>query len=210
MAGMAEERAVVFDIGNVLIEWQPEQFYDHAIGREARTRMFAEVDLHGMNEAVDRGAPFRETIYATAALYPAWEAEIRLWHDNWIDMASPAIPHSVRLLQALKARGVPVFALTNFGDDTFAFAERHYPFLGEFDRAFVSGRLRMTKPDPAIYAAVEAGTGRTGPELLFTDDRVDNIAVAVARGWATHHFDGPAGLAARLVAEGFLTREEAA
>src|SRR5690606_30390271 len=57
MAGMAEERAVVFDIGNVLIEWQPEQFYDHAIGREARTRMFAEVDLHGMNEAVDRGAP---------------------------------------------------------------------------------------------------------------------------------------------------------
>lgn len=207
---MAKERAVVFDIGNVLIEWQPERFYDRSIGRDARMRMFAEVDLHGMNEAVDRGAPFRETVYATAARHPAWETAIRLWHDSWLDMASPAIPHSVRLMRALKARHVPVFALTNFGHDTFAVAEPHYPFLAEFDRAFVSGRLRVTKPDPAIYAIVESETGRSGPELFFIDDRAENIAAARARGWSTHHFQGPAGLADRLMAEGFLTREESA
>lgn len=201
--------AVVFDIGNVLIEWQPERFYDDAIGPEARARMFAEVDLHGMNEAVDRGAPFRETIYATAARYPGWEAEIRLWHDNWIEMAAPAIPHSVRLLAALKAKGVPVFALTNFGDDAFAFAATRYPFLSGFDRAFVSGRLKVTKPDPAIYEIVEARSGLAPAALLFTDDRAENIGVARRRGWATHHFDGPAGFAARLVAERILSEEEA-
>lgn len=205
---MARTEAVVFDIGNVLIEWQPERFYDGAIGRGAREAMFREVDLHAMNEAIDRGAPFRETVYATAARYPAWQAEIRLWHDNWIDMASPVIPHSVRLMRALKAKGVPVFALSNFGDDTFAFAEPHYPFLAEFDRAFISGRLRVTKPDPAIYAVVEAECGLPPAQLLFTDDRAENIATARARGWGTHHFDGPAGLAARLVAEGLLTGEE--
>lgn len=207
---MTRPEAVVFDIGNVLIEWQPEQLYDRAIGPEARARMFCEVDLHGMNEAVDRGAPFRETVYATAARYPAWEAEIRLWHDNWIEMATPAIPHSVRLLAALKARAIPVFALTNFGDDPFRIAEPHYPFLRDFDRTFVSGRLKVTKPDPAIYAAVEAETGLAPAALLFTDDRAENIDVARARGWATHHFDGPAGFAARLVREGILAEDEAA
>lgn len=206
---MTRPGAVVFDIGNVLIEWQPERFYDRAIGPGARARMFAEVDLHGMNEAVDRGAPFLETVYATAARHPAWEAEIRLWHDSWIEMAAPVIAHSVRLLQAVKARGVPVFALTNFGDDTFRIAEPHYLFLKDFDRAFVSGRLKVTKPDPAIYAIVEAETGLAPAALLFTDDRAENIDMARARGWATHHFDGPAGLAARLVADRILTEEEA-
>ena len=84
-------QAVVFDIGNVLIEWRPERFYDTVMAPADRARMFAEVDLHGMNDLIDRGAPFRETIYDTAEAYPQWRDMIRLWHDNWIDMASPAI-----------------------------------------------------------------------------------------------------------------------
>jgi len=207
---MGQIQAVVFDIGNVLIEWQPERFFDGHIGPEARARMFAEVDLHGMNEAVDRGAPFRETIYECAARYPEWEGNIRLWHDRWIDLASPLIPHSLRLMRALKARGVPVFALTNFGDETYAEAEPHYPFLRDFDRAFISGRLKVTKPDPEIYAIVERESGLAPEALLFTDDRAENIAVAAERGWETHLFDGPGPWAERLVAEGLLTEGEAA
>ncbi len=207
---MAQAEAIVFDIGNVLIEWQPERFYDSIMAPAERARMFAEIDLHAMNEAIDRGAPFRETIYAFAARHPKWEDKIRLWHDNWLDMASPVISHSVRLLRALKARGVPVFALTNFGDDTYSFAESHYPFLAEFDRAYVSGRLKLTKPDPAIYAYLEADCGVAPSALLFADDRAENIVVAEARGWKTHLFDGPEPWAARLVAEGLLSREDAA
>lgn len=80
-------KAVVFDIGNVLIEWQPERFYDSVIGENRRREMFAAVDLHAMNDLVDMGHPFTETIYATAEKYPEWREEIRMWHDRWIEMA---------------------------------------------------------------------------------------------------------------------------
>jgi 2-haloacid dehalogenase len=205
-----QPEAVIFDVGNVLIEWQPERFYDRVIGAERRQAMFAEVDLHGMNETVDLGGHFTTTIYETAEAYPAWREEIRMWHDRWIDLASPAIDHSLRLMKALQARGVPVFSLTNFGVESYDHAATFYPFLREFDRDFISGHLRMTKPDPQIYAHVEEASGLKGAQLIFADDRADNIAVAEARGWQTHLFDGPQGWADRLVAAGLLNQAEAA
>lgn len=202
-------QAVIFDIGNVLIEWQPERFYDATIGPDARRQMFAEVDLHGMNDVIDAGGLFRETIYDTAARYPRWENEIRMWHDNWIDMASPRIDWSLALMHALQAKGVPVFALTNFGIHSFAFAQTQYAFLSDFDRAYVSGHMGVIKPDPDIYRMVEEDCGIDPAALIFTDDRADNIAAASARGWKTHHFTGPQGWARRLVDEGLLTAPEA-
>ena len=202
--------AVIFDIGNVLIEWQPERFYDALIGEDRRRAMFEAVDLHGMNDRVDRGEPFREVIYATADMYPDWRAEIRTWHDRWIELARPVIPHSLALLRALRAKGMPVFALSNFGIDSFALAETHYPFLAEFDRRFISGHMGVIKPDPRIFALVEEASGLAPGSLLFVDDRADNIAAAEARGWGTHLFEGPEGWAARLVAEGLLSAGEAA
>ncbi|WP_226779844.1 HAD family hydrolase [Oceaniglobus trochenteri] len=202
--------AVIFDIGNVLIEWQPERYYDRTIGEARRKALFAEVDLHAMNDLVDRGEDFRTTIYDMADATPAWADEIRAWHDNWIELAQPAIPHSVKLLRALRARGVPVFALTNFGDGTFDYAATVYDFLNEFDRPYVSGRMKVIKPDPKIYEMVEQDCGFAPETLLFADDRADNIAAAQARGWQGHLFTGPQGWADRLVAEGLLTPEEAA
>jgi len=201
--------AVVFDVGMVLLEWDPEAYYDARIGRPARERMFAETGIHEVNLAIDAGAPFRETIYALAERHPRWAGEIRLWHDDQFGMLQPVIEHSVRLMRALKARGVPVLALTNFGAESFDAACGRYGFLAEFDRAYVSGRLKLTKPDPRIYAAVEADCGIAPGALLFADDRVANIEAARARGWQTHHFTGPGGLARRLVAEGLLSEGEA-
>jgi 2-haloacid dehalogenase len=201
--------AVIFDIGNVLIEWVPERFYDARIGREARTAMFAEVDLHGMNDVIDRGGDFRGTIYDWAENHPRWREAIRMWHDNWLDIAAPAIPHSLRMMESLQARGVPVFALTNFGIGTWEIALPAYPFLSRFDRAFVSGHMGVAKPDAAIYAMVERDTGLRPDALLFADDRAENVAAAAARGWRTHRFTGAEGWAARLVEEGLLTRDAA-
>lgn len=206
---MTTTEAVVFDIGNVLIEWDPERFYDAAIGAERRRALFAAVDLAGMNERVDLGAPFRETVLAAAEAAPDWAAEIRLWHDRWIEMATPAIDHSVRLLRALRRKGVPVFALSNFGIGTFEVAVANYPFLEEFDRSFISGHLGVMKPAPEIYAMLEADCGLPPGHLLFTDDRPENVEAARARGWRAHLFEGPEGWAARLVADGVLTEEEA-
>lgn len=202
--------AVVFDIGNVLIEWNPERHYDRVIGEARRRAMFAALDLHGMNDRVDRGETFRDTVMALAAANPDWRAEIIRWHDDWLQMASPAIDRSVRLLRALRARGVPVFALSNFGIQTFALARQHYDFLDEFDRPYISGHLGVIKPDARIYEILEQDSGVTPGALLFVDDRADNIAAAAARGWQTHLFTTPADWAARLVAEGLLTETEAA
>ena len=202
-------KAVVFDIGNVLIEWQPERFYDAKIGVDRRRAMFGAIDLHGMNDRVDRGEDFHQVVTECAAANPDWHGEIMMWHDHWIEMAAPAIPHSVRLLRALRAVGIPVFALSNFGIQTFAIAEPVYPFLTEFDQRYISGHMGVIKPDAEIYRMLESDCGVAPENLLFTDDRHDNIVAADARGWQTHLFDGPSGFAARLVAEGLLTQGEA-
>ncbi|GLQ28576.1 HAD family hydrolase [Sulfitobacter pacificus] len=202
-------QAVVFDIGNVLIEWQPERFFDGIIGADRRRAMFAAVDLHAMNDRVDSGETFRNVITETAQATPEWRDEIMLWHDRWLDMASPAIDHSVRLMAALQSRGVPVFSLTNFGIQTYDLAATRYPFLRQFDRDFISGHLGIIKPNPTIYATVEQTSGIPPQALLFTDDRAENITAAAKRGWQTHHFTDPQGWADRLVTAGLLTKDDA-
>lgn len=196
--------AVVFDIGRVLIDWQPEAFFDRRIGPDRRRALFAEVDLHGMNQSVDLGADLAQAVAELAARHPGWAGDIRLWESHWLEMASPAFPDTVRVLKTLKARGVPVFALTNFGVPTYEIARAAYPFFDLFDRAYVSGRLGVIKPDPAIYEIVERDCGIAPDRLIFTDDKAENLAAAAARGWRTHLFEGAGGWAARLVAEGVL------
>ena len=133
--------AVVFDIGNVLIEWQPERYFDARIGRARRERLFAEVDLHAYNDRIDRGHDFRATIYDAAEAHPAWRDEIRLWHDDWAAIAGPEIPHSLRLLRALRRHGMPCFALSNFGVGTFEVGVAKWPFLREFENSVRIQRL---------------------------------------------------------------------
>lgn len=203
-------QAVVFDIGNVLLEWHPERFFDSVIGPDRRLALFAAVDLSGMNERIDLGENFHEALAEMAASHPDWKTEIDIWHDRWIDMASPVIDHSVRLMAALQRRGIPVFSLTNFGIQTYDIAAAQYPLLRQFDRDFISGHMGVIKPDPTIYEMLENQSGIAPDALLFTDDRTDNIVVATERGWQTHLFEHPQGWADRLVSEGLLTEEDAA
>lgn len=201
-------KAVIYDIGNVLIEWQPERHYDATIGEARRRALFAAVDLHGMNDAIDKGAPFRKTIYDAADANPEFRAEIRDWFDSWHRMAAPAIPLSIHLLRTLRAKGVPVFALSNFGVESFAFAETIYGFLGDFDRRYISGHMKEVKPHAPIYEMVEADCGIAPENLLFVDDRSDNIAMAKSRGWQTHQFVTAEAWGECLVSHGLLTAND--
>jgi 2-haloacid dehalogenase len=206
---MLQPQAVIFDIGNVLTRWQPEAFYDRVIGQQRRQALFAEVDLIGMNQRLDAGGPFRETVYGLASQHPEWADEIRFWHDRWTEMTLPHIDGSIALLHALKGRGVPVFVLTNSGASVFEAARTSQAFLQVFDRCYVSGAMGVMKPDPAIYAAVEKDCGLAPSDLLFTDDKAENIVAAARRGWRVHQFESWQGFAGRLVAEGLLTPTEA-
>ncbi|MEM6587843.1 MAG: HAD family phosphatase [Pseudomonadota bacterium] len=201
--------AVVFDIGNVLIGWQPEQYFDAQIGESRRRALFDAVDLHGMMTRIDEGGVFGDVVEATALAHPDWGDEIRWFRDRWNDLAGPEITRSVRLLRALRAKGMPCFALSNFGRENFPLSEAAYPFLTEFDRRYISGVMKLAKPNPAIYAEVETDCGLQPGALLFADDRADNIEAAAARGWQTHLFTTPDRFAADLIARGLLTQQEA-
>lgn len=199
--------AVVLDIGNVLIRWDPEGFYDDRIGPERRKRLFAEVPLYAMNHELDLGAPFRETVGQLAEDHPAWHDEVMLWHDEWLAMTRVEEPRMIELMWRIRGKGLQLWALSNFGIETLAVADAAYPFLAEFDRRIVSGELGVCKPDAEIYEAVEA-QGVEAEHLLFTDDLAVNVEAAAARGWRTHRFDGVDGWRARLVREGVLTPDE--
>lgn len=192
--------AVVFDIGNVLIRWQPEELYDQWVGPERRKQMFADIDLHAMNDRIDHGEPFKQVVFDFAEQHPEYQQEIHWWHDRWLDLAQPVIDTSVKTLRALRKRGVPVFALSNFGRETFDLAADKFDFLTEFDRPYISGHMGVTKPNPKIYEMVEEDCQVPPSDLLFVDDREDNIKAANARNWQTHHFTGPEGWIDHLVA----------
>jgi len=196
--------AMVWDIGHVFAIWEPESYFDTLIGPEKRAQLFAEAALHEMNEAIDLGTSGRDATDAHAAKFPQWADEIRRWHDDWIETFRQPVPGSADLLYATKAKGVRTVALSNFGAENLEVAREVHPVLREFDQEFVSAHLGVAKPDPAIYEALEQGTGLSGAALLFTDDKPENIAAAAARGWKTHLFEGADGLAERLIAEGLL------
>lgn len=206
---MHRPRAVVFDIGNVLVEWRPERLYAQLLPDPAeRARFFAESEVEAMNLEIDRGAPFRAHVHAHAEARPAHAAAIRAWHDRWTEMFRPAIEGSVGLLRLLRARGVPVHALSNFGADSFDLACTIYPVLEEFDVAVISGREGAIKPEPEIYEILEARAGLAGADLFFTDDRPENIAAARRRGWQVHLFRHPGALALELVERGLVEPHE--
>lgn len=202
-------QAVIFDIGNVLINWRPDTFFDRVIGEERRRAFFDAVPVFEMTDRIDRGEGFGSVIDAVAKDYPDWADELTIWHDRWIEIAAPAMDHSVRLLRGLHRAGYPVFALSNFGIEPLEIADREYPFLQEFDRRYISGEMKVIKPDAEIYRSVEADCGVLPEQLFFTDDRADNIATAAARGWQTHLFETSQGLADTLVSAGLLTTEAA-
>ena len=199
---------VVFDIGNVLVEWQPEAYFTSVVGAERTKAFFNAVPIHRIHHKVDEGARF-STILEAAEDYPEFEPELRMWVEDWSKLTANVIEHSVRLLRALRAKGIPVWALSNFGEEPFDISCEDHPFLTEFDGAVISGRIGVAKPDVEIYEALEEATGVLRSRLLFADDRAENVAVAKARGWQTHLFEGPEGWAKALVEAGLLTEEEA-
>ena len=200
--------AVIFDIGHVLVEWHPERPFDRILGRARRKDLFERVDFESMNIRCDQGADLDEELRALVASHPDCADDVMIWRNHWMEMLAPDLPESAGILRALRSRGMPVHALSNFGSLTFELAERRYPILSEFDRRFISGHLGMIKPDPAIYAHVERALDLLPDTLFFTDDRQENIAAANARGWQTHLFETPSGLAHRLCSEGLLPEED--
>jgi len=196
--------AVVFDVGNVLIEWDPRNLYRSLIPDEAEREAFlAQVCSHDWNLEQDRGRLWAEAIAERVALFPQHEALIRAYSDRWAEMVPGEVPGSVAILKALREAGVPLYAITNFSSEKFAEAQARFPFLTRFVDVVVSAEERLLKPDPAIYRVLLDRNGLRAEACLFIDDSERNVEAARAVGMQAHHFRGAEGLAAALRAAGF-------
>ena len=198
---------VVFDLGGVLIDWDPRYLYRTLFDDpEAMEVFLRDVASSPWNERFDAGRPLDEGIAELVLLHPHLEAPLRAWKSRWIEMVKGPIHGTVAILDELVEQGVRLAALTNWSVETFPLVrdDDAYPFFAHFQNIYVSGALRLIKPDPQIFAHVEEDL-RVSPEaLLFIDDNPANVAAARARGWQAHRFVDPKGLRGWLVGHGLL------
>jgi HAD superfamily hydrolase (TIGR01509 family) len=196
---------VVFDIGNVLLRWNPRYLYRKVFDDEERMERFLATAL-GMDfvSHTDIVENFAGAIEARVKDFPEFAQELRMFDKRWIETLDGPIEENVALLRRLRASGKPVYALSNFAHETFALAERHHDFLSEFDHRVISGHVGVVKPDPRIYQILFERVGRSPSELLFIDDSAANVHAAEALGMPAIHFTPGVDLESELVARGAL------
>ncbi|WP_372914912.1 HAD family hydrolase [Sandarakinorhabdus sp.] len=200
-------RAVVFDVGNVLFDWNVRAFYAHFIPDPARLDWFlAEVVTPAWHFQHDAGRPFAQTSAELIARFPAEADLISLFGPHFNETITGAIPGMIELVERLSARGVPLFAITNFSHEFWPPFRAQWPVFDLFQNIIVSGEERLTKPGAAIYQLALCRFGLVPREGLFVDDRPENIAAAQANGFAGHLFTNAETLAAELAAAGLLAQ----
>ena len=196
---------IVFDIGNVLIRWDPRALYRSIFASEAEVEWFlGHVCTMEWNHEQDRGRSFEEAIAEATARHPAHREAIAAYHHRWAETILGPIEGTVEILEQLKAQGTPLYAITNWHQDKFRETRGRYPFLGHFRDIVVSGEERLAKPDAAIYNLLLQRNRLDAASCLFIDDNLPNVAGAEAVGMKAHHFTSPDSLRAHLAALGIL------
>ncbi|WP_250523160.1 MULTISPECIES: HAD family phosphatase [unclassified Caballeronia] len=189
-------KAVVFDFGGVLIDWNREYLYKHLIPDDTERRWFLD-NVCKMEWVVqqDGGQTIEDGTAELIAVYPEHEALIRAFYARWPEMVSGVLEEGVALVDRLEAAGVPLFGLTNWSAETFPYAWERFDVLRKFREIVVSGRVGLVKPDPQIFGLMRAEIERHLPgvqpnELVFIDDNPMNAQAATALGWHGVHYTG--------------------
>lgn len=194
---------IVFDIGRVLLDYEPERAFVDLIPDAAERRAFlVDVCSPGWNLEQDRGRPWREAEDVLIAQHPEHAALIRAFRANWHTMIGPPIDANVARLRRFIAEGRDVTLLTNFAADTFRETQHRWSFLAETRGATVSGELGIIKPNPAIYAHHVRTFALTPSRTLFIDDNLANVDAARACGWHAVHYTDEESLTHELATYG--------
>lgn len=203
---LSRPRAVLWDVGNVIVRWDPRALYAKMFKEPADLdRFLSHVCTLDWHVEHDKGVGFPENAAPLIARFPEHEAEIRAWDQRFHEMLSGPIPETAAVIEALAARDVPQFALTNMPQSKWPAVQAMSPVhFGHFRDAIVSGDERVIKPDRRIYEIVLERTGLQASDLLFIDDSAANIAAAMDIGFHTHHFTDPAQLRAAVERHGLL------
>ena len=196
---------VVFDIGNVLLRWNPRNLLRKVFDDEAQMERFLATAcapdwiLH-----TDIAPDFTRAVETRAQAFPEFAEALRLFDSRWMETIAGPIEENVALLRRLRAAGRPVHALSNFAAQKFALARQRFRFLDDFDACVVSGYEGVAKPDAHIYEILFARAGVAVGELLFVDDSLANVRAAEALGMAAIHYRDGVDLESELRARGAL------
>lgn len=203
---LASPRAVLWDVGNVIVRWDPRALYAKIFKEPADLdRFLSHVCTLDWHIAHDRGVGFHENAAPLIERFPEQADLIRAWDERFSEMLSGPIPQTVAVIDALAAADVPQFALTNMPQSKWAAVQAISPaHFGVFRDAIVSGDEGVIKPDRRIYEIVLERTGLQASDLLFVDDSAKNIQAAMDMGFHTHHFTDPAQLRAAVEQHGLL------
>jgi 2-haloacid dehalogenase len=200
---------IVFDLGNVLIPWDPRRLYRSLIADEKEMEYFLAEVCHGAwNARQDAGLSRDEAIAERIAAFPQYTDCINAFRDRWEDMLGDPIEGSVRLLHEVKANGYRALALTNWSAETFPLARKRFPFLAEFEGIVISGEEKIIKPQAEIYHCLFKRHGVAPERAVFMDDSLHNVEGARAVGMHAIHFTTPERARADLIALGVKLKPE--
>lgn len=198
-------RGVVFDVGNVIVRWDPRTLYSKIFPDPVERDWFlANVCTSAWHVRHDAGVTFVENRAPLIEQFPEQEAAIVAWGERFEEMFSGPIPETEAAIEALAARGVPMLGLTNMSAETSEATFAMSRVFRHLQHIVVSGEVGLLKPDPRIFALTAERAGLAPAELLFVDDSQANTAAAAACGYDVHRFDDPAALTPALKARGLL------
>ena len=196
---------IVFDFGQVLIEWNPRALYRQLFANGQEMEYFlSTVCPSEWNMQMDGGKPFEQGCAERIQLFPQYAEQIKAYYTRWGEMMGGAIEGSVQILRELKQRKYPVYALSNWSTETFPLAQKRFDFLELFDGIVISGVEKCVKPDPEIYQILLDRYHLQAQACIFTDDKPANIEGAKALGFDTILFTSPEALRAELKQRGIL------
>ena len=198
---MAEINAIIFDLGGVLIDWNPRYVFDdnYFDSEEKRKYFFENVCTNDWNEEQDAGRSIVEATQSLVKQFPEWESSIRDYYGRWTDMLKAPIPETVELFRELKkSKRYKIYALTNWQIGLFDIALVRYNFLHWFDGRVVSGEEKTRKPFPEFYQRLLDRYSVKPEEALFIDDNLRNVKAAEELGIKSIHFHSPAQLEEEL------------
>ena len=195
-------RAVVFDIGNVLYDWNPRFLFEAMTNDSALIeRIMRDAVTHAWHLQHDAGRDFAETSAELIAQHPDLEIYIKAFGARFDETIGGPMPDMLELVRALDANKVPLFGITNFSHQFFpAFRAKHAEIFDRFADIVVSGDEKLVKPDAAIYQLALRRFGLAPGEAIFIDDRLENVEAAEANGFVGHHFKDADTLRAALKA----------
>jgi 2-haloacid dehalogenase len=201
-----KKHAVVFDLGGVLLDWNPRHLFRKVFAGDelAMEKFLDEVDFKTWNATLDAGQPFAAAISAATRRHPKFAAHFEAFHQRWPETLVGPIHGMLPLVKALRAKQIPLYLLTNSSAETYPRAVAQFEFLAEFDGAVVSGRLGVAKPDPRIYAALIQRFDLANSSVVFIDDNRVNAKAAEALGIRGLHFTNATQLKQDLTTLGLL------